>query len=177
MEQDESDFHAPGRLQKALIWKFYTISKTRGLKTRRYKAKCRYCTAVMDGKTQRMEKHSLNCKKVPPETRAELYRIISTAPSSIDHDDVVGSSSSVYAMRRLAVMTFKLKGHAAPVETLFSEMSYTKTKTRNRINVDNLKMFTMIRKDLMRSIPESKMNYRKLKNDGVVVAVQPSPLP
>ena len=48
------------------------------------------------------------------------------------------------SLRHLATMIFKMKGHAAPVESLFSGMLYTKTKTRNRMNVENLKMCTMI---------------------------------
>ena len=34
-------------------------------------------------------------------------------------------------------MIFKIKGHAAPVGTLFSGMSYTMTKTCNCMNVEN----------------------------------------
>ena len=63
-------------------------------------------------------------------------------------------------------MIFKMKGHAAPVESLFSGMSYTKTKTCNRMNVENLKMFTMIRKDLARSIPDSEKKQRRQKKTG-----------
>ena len=60
------------------------------------------------------------------------------------------------SLRHLATMIFKVKGHAKLVETLVSGMSYTKTKTRNHMNVENLKMFTMIRNDLVRSIPDSE---------------------
>ena len=59
-------------------------------------------------------------------------------------------------LRPLAIMIFKMKGHAAPVETLFSGMSYTKTKTCNSMSVENLKMFTIIRIDLARLIPHSE---------------------
>ena len=75
------------------------------------------------------------------------------------------------ALRHLATMIFKMKGHAAPVESLFSGMSYTKTKTCNRMNVENLKMFTMIRNDLVRSIPDSKKRQeikKKSGNDNVI---------
>ena len=79
-------------------------------------------------------------------------------------------------MRQLAVMLFKVKGHAAPVETLFSGMSYTKTKTRNRMNVENLKMFTMIRKDLLHSLPESNKKNRKRKiNSDIATNISPPP--
>jgi hypothetical protein len=70
------------------------------------------------------------------------------------------------ALRCLASMIFKMKGHAAPVKTLFSGMSYTKTKTCNCMNVENLKMFNMIRNDLARSIPDSEKKKRKRKNSG-----------
>ena len=69
-------------------------------------------------------------------------------------------------LRHLATVIFKIKGHAAPVETLFSGMSYTKTKTCNHMNVENLKMFTMIRNDLARSIPDSEKKQRKQKKSG-----------
>jgi hypothetical protein len=54
-----------------------------------------------------------------------------------------------------------------PVETLFSGMSYTTTKTYNCMNVENLKMLTMIRNDLARSIPDSEKKHRKQKKSGV----------
>ena len=61
-------------------------------------------------------------------------------------------------------MIFKIKGHAVPVETLFSGMSYTKTKTCNCMNVENLKMSSMIRNDLARSIPDSEQKQIKERN-------------
>jgi hypothetical protein len=60
------------------------------------------------------------------------------------------------ALRHLGTMIFKIKGHAAPVESLFSGISYTKTKTCNCIYVENLKISTMIRNGLARSIPDSE---------------------
>ena len=60
------------------------------------------------------------------------------------------------ALRDLATIIFKINGHAAPVQTLFSGMSYKKSKTCNCMNVENLKMFTRIRNDLARSIPDSE---------------------
>jgi hypothetical protein len=35
------------------------------------------------------------------------------------------------ALRNFSVNLYKIKGHAAPVETLFSRMSYCKSKSRN----------------------------------------------
>ena len=70
------------------------------------------------------------------------------------------------SLRHLATIIFKFKGHAVPVETLFSGMSYTMTKTCNCMNVENLKMFTMIRNDLARSIPDSEKKQRKQKKSG-----------
>ena len=69
------------------------------------------------------------------------------------------------SLRHLAIMIFKMKGHAAPVESLISGMSYTKKKTCNRMNVENLKMNTVIRNDLARSIPDSE-KQRKRKKSG-----------
>ena len=59
-------------------------------------------------------------------------------------------------LRCPTTMMFKMKGHTTPVESLFSGMSYTKTKTCNPMNVEILKMFTMIRNDFARSIPDSE---------------------
>ena len=67
------------------------------------------------------------------------------------------------ALRHLATMIFKMKGHAAPVESLFSGMSYTKTKTCNHMNMENLNMFIMIRNDLARSISDSEKKKKKKK--------------
>ena len=68
------------------------------------------------------------------------------------------------SLRHLATIIFKIKGHAVPVERLFSGMSYTVTKTHNHMNVENLKIFTMIRNDLARSIPDSEKIKRKQRN-------------
>jgi hypothetical protein len=69
--------------------------------------------------------------------------------------------------RHLATMIFKMKGHDAPVESLFSGMSYTKTKTFNCMNLENLKMFTMIRKDWARFIPDSEKRKENKRNLGM----------
>jgi hypothetical protein len=68
------------------------------------------------------------------------------------------------SLRHLATTIFKIKGHAVPVETLFSGMSYTMTKTYNHMNVENLKMLTMIRNDLARSIPDSEKKQIEQRN-------------
>jgi hypothetical protein len=68
------------------------------------------------------------------------------------------------SLRHLATIIFKMKGHAAPVESLFSGISYTKTKTCNCMNVENLKMFTMIRNDLPRFIPDSEKKKENKRN-------------
>jgi hypothetical protein len=67
------------------------------------------------------------------------------------------------SLRHLAILIFKTKGHAALVESLFSGMSYKKTKTCNCMIVENLKMFIMIRNDLARSIPDSEKKAKKKK--------------
>ena len=68
------------------------------------------------------------------------------------------------SLSHLATMIFRMKGHAAPIETLFSGMSYTKTKTCNCMNVENLKMSNTIRNDLARSIPDSEQKQIKERN-------------
>jgi hypothetical protein len=68
------------------------------------------------------------------------------------------------ALRHLGTMIFKIKGHAAPVEILFSGISYTKTKTCNCMNVENFNMSTMIRNDLARSITDSEKSKENKRN-------------
>ena len=80
------------------------------------------------------------------------------------------------SLRHLATVIFKIKGHAAPVETLFSGMSYPKTKTCNHISVENLKMYTMMRNDLARFIPDEGKKQRKRnksRNDNVISTLTP----
>ena len=92
---------------------------------------------------------------------------------SLDPISFWKTSSKFYSsLRCLATMIFKIKGHAAPVETLFSGMPYTKTKpkTWNCLNVENLKMFTMRRNDMARPIPDSEKNGKKQKNSGNDIA-------
>ena len=74
-------------------------------------------------------------------------------------------------------MIFKIKGHAVPVEKLFSGMSYTKTKTCNHINVENLKMSSTIRNNLARSIPDSEQKQirrNKSGDDNMISTLTPS---
>jgi hypothetical protein len=68
------------------------------------------------------------------------------------------------ACRCLATMIFKIKGHDAPVESFFFGKYYTMTKTCNRMNMKDWKMFTMIRNDLARSIPDSETKQIKQSN-------------
>ena len=64
-------------------------------------------------------------------------------------------------MRKLASFVFQLKGHAAPVETLFSLLSYSKPKIKNKMMRDNLKIIGLIHKLLKDSIPTWWKNDRK----------------
>ena len=49
-------------------------------------------------------------------------------------------------MRKLASFVFQLKGHATPMETLLSSLSYSKPKIKNKIMTDNLKIIGSIQK-------------------------------
>ena len=64
-------------------------------------------------------------------------------------------------MRKLASFVFQLKGHAAPVETLFSFLSYSKPKIKNKMISNNLKILGSIHKSLKDSIPTWCKNDRK----------------
>ena len=61
----------------------------------------------------------------------------------------------------------KLKGHAAPVETLFSSLSYSKPKIRNKISPENLKIIGTVRKSLRRSIPVTAGPVKRVREAGV----------
>ena len=70
--------------------------------------------------------------------------------------------------RRFCDYVFKLKGQAAPVETVFSTLSYIKPKIRNRLTSENLKIIGTIRRSLRRQIPTTFRNKRKVREtDGV----------
>ena len=56
-------------------------------------------------------------------------------------------------MRKQASLVFQLKGHAAPMETLFSSLSYSKPKINNKMMTDNLKIIGSIHNSLKDSIP------------------------
>ena len=64
-------------------------------------------------------------------------------------------------MRMPASFVFQLKGHAAPVETLFSLLSYSKPKIKNKMMTENLKIIGTICKSLKDSIPTQCKNERK----------------
>ena len=64
----------------------------------------------------------------------------------------------VEPMRKLASFVFQLKGHTAPMETLFS---YSKHKIKNKMMMDNLKIIGPIHKSLKDSVPTQCKNDRK----------------
>ena len=73
-------------------------------------------------------------------------------------------------MRKLASVVVQLKCHAAPVETLFSSLSYSKPKIKNKMMMDNLIMIGSIHKSLKDIIPTWCKNDReKDKTVGVEV--------
>ena len=57
--------------------------------------------------------------------------------------------------RTLSSYIFRLKGHAAPVETLLSSLSYSKPKIGIRLSSTNLKIIGKIRKSLKRNEPNA----------------------
>ena len=63
--------------------------------------------------------------------------------------------------RKLASFVFQLKGHAAPMETLFSLLSYSKPKIKNKMMTENLKILGSICKSLKDSIPTQCKNDKK----------------
>ena len=64
-------------------------------------------------------------------------------------------------MRKLASFVFQLKGHVAPMVTLFSSLSYSKPKIKNMMTTDNLKIIGLIHKSLKDGIPSWCKNDRK----------------
>ena len=73
-------------------------------------------------------------------------------------------------MRKLASFVFQLKGHAAAIETLFSSLSYSKPKIKNKMMTDNLKIIGLIHKSLKDSIPTwCKIDRKRDKTVGVEV--------
>ena len=76
-------------------------------------------------------------------------------------------------MRKLASFVFQLKGHAAPMETLISSLSYSRPKIKNKIMTDNFKIIGSIHKSLNNSIPtQCKKDRKRDKTVGVEVNSQ-----
>ena len=73
-------------------------------------------------------------------------------------------------MRKLASFVFQLKGHAAPMETVFSSLSYSKPKIKNKMTSDNLKIIGSIHKSLKdRILTWCKNDRKRDKTVGVEV--------
>ena len=68
-------------------------------------------------------------------------------------------------MRELVSFVSQLKRHAASMETLFSSLSYSKPKIKNKMMTDNLKIIGSIHKSLKDSIPTQCKNDRKKGQD------------
>ena len=64
------------------------------------------------------------------------------------------------ATRTLVGYIFSLKGHAAPVETIFSSLSYSKPKIRNKMTSTNLKIIATVQKSLKRGEPTKSSGKR-----------------
>jgi hypothetical protein len=64
------------------------------------------------------------------------------------------------ATRTLVAYMFSLKGHAAPVETIFLSLSYSKAKVRNKMTDTNLKIIGIVRKSLKRREPTKDCGKR-----------------
>ena len=67
--------------------------------------------------------------------------------------------------KRFMTTIYQLKGHAAPVESLFSKLSYTKPKIRNRMSSDHLKMFGIIEHGL--KVEEQPKKRKRKETEGV----------
>jgi hypothetical protein len=80
----------PAIKAKSSIWQHFMKSKVKNSKTRRFRAKCVYCTKTMDGKPQSMTLHITTiCKSIPGNIRGEAMAVMGnqTADSTaIDHD-------------------------------------------------------------------------------------------
>ena len=74
-------FKTASSAQKSLIWKNYLISTMRKTTTHCHHAKCHYCNVVIDGKVQHTQKHTVNCKKVGHEDKAQLYCHLRSLPT------------------------------------------------------------------------------------------------
>jgi hypothetical protein len=72
MENKSLLFKDPGNAVKDPIWQFFLKSKQRNDNTGRNKAKYTFCDEVFDGKTLLMKKHSLNCKKIKMDVKAQI---------------------------------------------------------------------------------------------------------
>ncbi len=60
-----------------------------------------------------------------------------------------------------ALMIFELKGHAARVESLFSALSFTKSKARSRMTPENLKMISILKHELIKKAPKVDEHAKK----------------
>ena len=60
-----------------------------------------------------------------------------------------------HCTQTLSSYVFRIKGHAAPIETLFSSLSYSKPKIRNKMSSSNLKIIGTIRKSLKKNVPRA----------------------
>jgi Protein of unknown function (DUF 659) len=99
----QDEFKKAPSAQRSMIWKYYLISTSKKSTTHRHLANCCYCNVVMDGKVQRMQKHTLNCMKVGNEEKAHLYRHIRDLPTlgvpqddnnKVDDDESLSMNSS-----------------------------------------------------------------------------------
>ena len=68
--------------------------------------------------------------------------------------------------RSFISILYKIKGHGAPVESLFSKLSYIKPKFKNKMTQENMKMLGIIDNELKLSCP-SKNTGKKRKTDGL----------
>lgn len=78
------------------------------------------------------------------------------------------ASSFQRPLRSLVNTIYKLKGHAAPVESLFSRLSYTKPKIRNKMSTEHMKMMSIIEDGLKKDVKIKKNRKRRAATIGCV---------
>jgi hypothetical protein len=105
-----------------------------------------------------------------PTARDVMNDVVRYSEWDLSEDDVRRNPTSFWQtattfqrpLRSFVTTIYKLKGHAAPVESLFSKLSYAKPKIRNKMTTDHMKMMGII-EDGLKKDKDITPKHRKRK--------------
>ena len=106
LEESKKKARSAGGNIMSDTWKHYYISVFKNIKTKRFRAKCRYCGHELEGKNERLLSHSEICEKIPLGMKEEVLCMRTLMPRKMEQKKP-GVISSAYTVEEARTDNFK----------------------------------------------------------------------